>query len=154
MVVEHTFVTTLERDDALAHAHALLERLGFLRGGAGEWTRGADKPAAFLPPAAQPQALRLDYDRGRVTLAASLLDAGQPTPAGRELLLALASALEQVLCQGAAPARFVDGILSVERQGRAEAEARRRRRNRILGLVLVGPFILALLIIAIASAAR
>ena len=82
MVVEHIFVTTLESPEALSAASAFLQAGGFaavsesafrLDGG---WTtlemqrgkkRGRPKSVADCP-----QQVRLEWDRGRVTVAASI----------------------------------------------------------------------------------
>jgi hypothetical protein len=83
LVIEHTFVTTLDSHDALALASDMLSRRGFVTEGESgfqlgeEWTtlqmkRGKKSAARAKTPSECPQQVRLEWDRGRVTLAASI----------------------------------------------------------------------------------
>src|SRR3954452_20642571 len=83
MVIEHQFVTTMEGSDAMRAASEFLTARGFAVKGqndfavGGGWTtleviRGKSNAARAKSIAELPQRLRLDYDRGRVTVAATL----------------------------------------------------------------------------------
>src|SRR3712207_6576985 len=80
MVVEHVFVTTLEAPDALTRASEFLAAGGFVvqeqkafpLGGwnAVEVTRGKSNAARAKSVEELPQRVRVEWDRGRVTVAA------------------------------------------------------------------------------------
>ncbi len=84
MVIEHTFVTTVPCRDALTAASAMLGHGGFVaegenafRVGETEWTsiqmmRGKKSIAKAKDPSECPQRVLLHWDRGRVTVAASI----------------------------------------------------------------------------------
>jgi hypothetical protein len=126
MVVEHTFVTTLEPADALHRASEFLARHGFSAVTTGgfavgdtQWTglkmsRGKKLARSAKSVSQLPQMLRLDYDRGRVTLAISITPSGvwgrgrfgsDPKPDSKHMrlhtamLTAIASGLELLLVQ-------------------------------------------------------
>lgn len=140
MLVEHSFVTTLDAQAALAAADALLWALGFQREASSgdtvlEYRRGLAKAARAKKVSDLPQRVRLEYDRGRITLGASIEVFRKSTPLHRDVLLALAEAVECVVARGSTPeearARW-DGVHAhIE-----ERAAARRRRDRII-LVIV-----------------
>lgn len=81
MVVEHTFVTTMEPADAMRTAADMLSRYGFtavnevaFQVGDGEWKtlevrRGMAKPHKSKGYQDLPQQIRVEWDRGRVEVA-------------------------------------------------------------------------------------
>src|SRR4051794_16092301 len=84
MVVEHIFITTLEAPDALRLASQFLNARGYIAsaqsafaiGGGGGWnvlemTRGKKSAAKAKSVIEFPQTIRIEWDRGRVTVAAS-----------------------------------------------------------------------------------
>jgi hypothetical protein len=107
MLVEHTFVTTLEADEALRDAGEFLCGLGFtLRaGGPGELEAARGRQRASTSRTSQlPQNLKLVFDRGRVTLAAGILaPGGKDKPVHAEYMTALATALEALLVDRCPP---------------------------------------------------
>jgi hypothetical protein len=83
VVIEHTFVTTLEAAEALEATSSFLQARGFtmssaagLAGGSSvgrlEMLRGKENPARAKSVAELPQTIRVDFDRRRVTLAVSI----------------------------------------------------------------------------------
>lgn len=116
MVIEHSFVTTLEAAPAMEAAHATLRRHGFARSTFGaadsvELRRGKTSASRAKTVAELPQAVRIHWDRGRVTMALSIdnyaMWGAQASLTGSsnskklklhtELLTAIAVALEKVL---------------------------------------------------------
>ncbi len=137
MIVEHSFVTTLDRDRAFSVADELLGTLRFtpesapastgptvaelraarsditsaLRFDGGPthrqttraWRRGAKRPSGARGQNDLPTRVRMDFDRGRVVVAASVDAPGMDTPKlPRLLAVGVTLALESALCKGAA----------------------------------------------------
>src|SRR5262249_14921959 len=85
MIVEHTFVTTLDAPDALRRASRLLEDHGFKAEEPSAFEpsssgprdlklqRGQRKPARARSIVQLPQEIRLQWDRGRITVAMSIV---------------------------------------------------------------------------------
>src|SRR6188474_2921057 len=84
MIVEHVFITTMEAPDALRLASQFLSSRGFEAvhqeafqlGAPDTWNvlemrRGKKTPAKAKSHLELPQQVRLEYDRGRIALAAS-----------------------------------------------------------------------------------
>ena len=84
MVVEHTFITTIEGHDALRMAWELLVSRGFAplppleaaqlphSPNAVELRRGRENPDRAKSVVELPQFVRVEWDRGRVTVAAAI----------------------------------------------------------------------------------
>ena len=84
MVIEHTFVTTMEPADTMRAAADLLTRRGFENAGgsafavgSGEWNtlemrRGKNKAAKAKNIAQLPQTAHVHWDRGRVSIALAI----------------------------------------------------------------------------------
>src|SRR5688572_22889522 len=164
MVVEHTFVTTLSDHEALGAATTLLGSRGFsaVGGGAfpmdGAWThveltRGKTNPARAKSIAELPQNVRIEFDRGRICMAASVTpwqrggreqipgemttrSNKRPHPLQQELLLALVAAMELLLVHRAPPERCVARLDQVEANIQEYARRMRRRHWIIAGIVL------------------
>ena len=166
MVVEHTFITTVEGHDALRMAWELLVSRGFGPlpaaeaaqrppvHNAVELRRGRENPDRAKSVVELPQFVRVEWDRGRVTVAASItprtawgrqyapgaivskpLSAREPDQ--ENLLLAVVGSLEMLLAHGRAPAECVAGLDQIQYQ-LVEMARRKRRRNWmiLLGVVL------------------
>jgi hypothetical protein len=151
MVVENTFVTTLEAQDALDRVHRLLEEHGFesvQQTGFNvdanqvstflEMTRGRKNAKVNTCAVDCPQRLCLEWNRGRVTLANSIHTARKPKQTHRDLGMLLSRTIQLSLVQ-ADQAEESDLELK-------ELEASIRRKHRrgviirwsILGLFLAG----------------
>jgi hypothetical protein len=101
MLVEHMFVTTLPSEQAMMRAMQVLVRLrfSFLKWDSSELhaTRGRVWPI-WGTLAKRPQSVRVHYDRGRVTLAASIVSKDLAvSPECGQFLTTLASTLEQAM---------------------------------------------------------
>ena len=179
MVVEHVFVTTLGATDAMRMAAEFLASRGFINSeqsafqvGQTEWTalemrRGRKTASHNRGVLDRPHSVRLEYDRGRVVVAASI-DARTRSfwmGTGRELsssstraqpyvnlLMTITQSLEQLLANGrspeqaAAPWTVLDSELA--------ASDRTYRRRRVITLWIATIFavsMVALMIFAITS---
>jgi hypothetical protein len=162
LVVEHSFVTTLSGHDALSTATTLLSRIGFAadsQGGAVaneveqmsiQMKRGKKTVRLASSPLEYPQRIRIDWDRGRVVVAASietLLDS-QQLRLKKEFweaiarkhsapMLALATGLEDVLSGHREPDAVLQGWLALEEPIRRQAEKRRRVIRMIMWIIVV-----------------
>jgi hypothetical protein len=107
MLVEHTFITTRPASDALDAAGALLAGLQFFvenpheptANASRQWRRGKllARRATYL--ADLPQRVRIDFDRGRVSVAGFVELRHQRQHAARDVMVAITVALEQLLAQ-------------------------------------------------------
>lgn len=149
MLVEHSFVTTLEKEDALRVAAEFLRVLGFSDPVRTESRllarRGLAKPKGNVSFIDLPQTVELEFDRGRVAVAASLQEYGKVHDAQRQLVIGVVRGLESLLV------RFVDPTdaraLHDEAFQRVDAEFRRRKQSRralviCLLIFLAGVFVL------------
>ena len=101
MLVEHTFVTTLDMGEAMGLAHGFLRRLGFrlksVTPNAIQGVRGRKRPTSRKVKLL-PQSVDLTYDRGRVTVAATIMPRGRKgRPIYGDLMTSLARGLEMLL---------------------------------------------------------
>lgn len=177
MVIEHIFITTLDGPLALERARQFLERRSFyrvsdesryerLRSGTSAMPeklrlivcRGEEKPAAAKTVADLPQHVSVEFDRGRVTLAAEIVPSPLWGGAGifhsdghparmqlhEELLHAIATGLERTLTQDIS-LEEADRAWAAAEQNIAEAAAARRKRITIG----VGIFILLIVLIIV-----
>jgi hypothetical protein len=163
MLLEHTFVTTVEGAEALrmcsallaVHGFAAVPRPGFQVGEALlelELTRGRKSPSRAKTAMELPQQVLVQFDRGRITLAATItprtwggreyppgafmtVSSKKPQPLQQEMLLAIAEAVEQRLVAGHAPDQCL------QRLGRAEQAIRdhrkRQRRKHWIALAVI-----------------
>ena len=120
MIVEHTFVTTLDTEEALARGEEYCSEAGFLVERTGQslsCTRGP-KARQSVRKSKFEQSLKLDYDRGRVTIVAAL----QP-PGGREsskqgeCLLALVRGLHACVDEGVDSVAASDAYRTFDKMG-------------------------------------
>jgi hypothetical protein len=103
MLAEHTFVTTLDADEALGRATGLLQELGFaveLNTDALEARRGKRDPARARNHNQLPQSVRLEFDRGRITAAVGIRERRKADVLHRDMVTSLARALESHLAHG------------------------------------------------------
>lgn len=163
MVIEHSVVTTLEAAHAIEACARLLTPLGFKpvtpepAGPApshaardpdlppiesAEWSRGVRRQSFRMGVGNVAQHVRVDFDRGRLSIAASIATPGRPPKRLRELHLELADAL----------GRAAQGI-----QTPADAGARAaalndaiRKRDRIGCIAVLVLVLVPLVILAVA----
>ena len=171
MLVEHTFVTTMEAAEAMQAASAFLQEFGFVAEAerafqvdavwnAIEMKRGSSKPRRNLPIRDWPQQVRLEWDRGRVEIAASMapptrrgLDTGsgdigrRDTATVQEVLLAFAQCLEVLLTDR--DPQHARQILGRAEQQMTEKAARDRRRRRLVTLIAVAFFVLLISVLVV-----
>lgn len=174
MIVEHAFVTTMEASEALQLASAFLTARGFEAASQGAfavdglWTsaafrRGQAKARRAKSIAELPQQVHLEWDRGRVTVAASIEHAERSSfsmgeikadsPKLRihtDLLLAIARGLEMVLAENQ-PAEHAYQQWDHVNQFIAENARRKRGRSRILIAVAIVLFALTIGMIVLAT---
>ena len=180
MVIEHEFVTTLDRNAALSSAARFLSEGGFSSDGNAfavgqtEWEslevkRGKKSAARAKNISELPQRIIVNYDRGRVTVAASItashawggsssfsIGIGSDAPAEsqkkmvlhQQLLIAIANGLECALTPGH------DDLIAHSHWRAAEQAitqaARKRKRTALIvgGLVILG-FAILIAVVAI-----
>jgi hypothetical protein len=159
MLAEHAFVSRLEADDVRRQCTGLLEALGFacdvpsdalLHG-----QRGGVAVGRARSPAEWPLHVRVQYDRGKGAVAASIEEGRtkKPGPAGERLLLELLRLLEAA--SGGAPAagegaRSWNELLAATQA--EQAAGRSRRSGAIVGCVIVAVvFLLLVAILAVAG---
>jgi hypothetical protein len=176
VVIEHVFVTTLEPTDALRRAAEFLASGGFESTTSqafsldSAWTslqmrRGRKKAASARTISQLPQNVRLDFDRGRVTVALSIaanavwggrsffaITSTMDTPENpkkmklhAELLTAIATGLEQSLA-GQQPIELARAQWDQAEQAVLAAAKRRKRR------ILIGTFSVILIFVLIIAA--
>src|SRR5438874_1341924 len=139
MVVEHTFITRLDAEPTMRAAFTYLQERGFVSDEpAGfrfedEWKslrmkrgRKGTAKSAILD---LPQTIHLEWDRGRVNVAAAIEIPKKELPAHSELLISITLALEELLTHQFPSAQAgrrwgeIEAVHDYER-----IEKRRRRR--------------------------
>ena len=161
MVIEHQFVTTMDAPEAMRTASEFLTSRGFAVKGqnafavGGGWTtlevsRGRKNAARAKSVAELPQRVRLDFDRGRMTVAAAIeyfrhgafgTSAREPAPDSKKvrdhaaLLTAIVQGLELLLANRLPPEQASSEWATVEQ--RIIQEGRRRRRRNFLAAVII-----------------
>jgi len=159
MLAEHAFVSRLEADDVRRRCTGQLEALGFacdvppdalLHG-----QRGGVAVGRARAPAEWPLHVRVQYDRGRVAVAASIDESRtkKPGPAGERLLLELLRLLEAAACgapeTGEAFRSWNDLLVATQAE---QGAGRSRRSGAIVGCVIVAVvFLLLVAILAVAG---
>ena len=162
MVVEHAFITTLEAPDALRLASHFLASRGFEATAQGafamgpegwnvlEMTRGRKRAQRAKSVVEYPQQIRLEWDRGRVTVAASALSPqenqvrtwntrpkGAPAQLQQQLLLGLCTHLQQLLEAQLDMTQVAYAWTASEEQIQKQDRSRRRRNTWIAITLLV-----------------
>ena len=185
MIVEHVFITTLEAPEAIRLASQVLSSRGFVARAVAAIEVAAPGAVAGTPPRSAglemargkasaararsidelPQRLRLDWDRGRVTVAACIeyfqhgsfnvgtqRDPAPDSPKVRshvELMTAVVGALEMSLAHRVPVEEATRRWAEVENRLREESRRKRHRRNVILWSVLGGIVLLVVVIIVL-----
>lgn len=150
MLAENVFVTTLEAPEAFAAAGSLLELSGFSHAGTADesraqWSRGPAKPG-YRSLKKLPMRLRMDFDRGRVTLALSIDEPRRPEKLVGAYGLAVLNALQahvtgrSTLADAGGPIEEAD-----------DAVRRRYFRQNLVIWTILGVFI-GLIVLGIAAA--
>lgn len=151
MLMEHSFVTTLSQSQAWELAENALFTLGFsrsnVRGDSGIcFQRGVSSPAKASKISDLPQEVRMEFDRGRVNLAASVRLHRKASQLHRDMLITLARVLEQVVGQGT-------GIeLARATWDSLEASIERSARNATRTKFVIVAFLAVFIIVVLASA--
>lgn len=160
MLVEHTFVTTLELDETFTAARGFLENLGFeitpgdQEPSSLEMRRGRFKGGNWGRVSESAQFVRLDFDRGRVTVAASVHERRKANRAYTALLSALTRALERVLVEFAPTSEARAEWDEADREVEHRAARRRRWINFGVGCLIVFVVFVVVLIVAMALAGK
>jgi hypothetical protein len=167
MVVEHTFVTTMAAAETMSTAAHFLQEFGFVAEGqqafameGGVWDslevrRGVPKRGNRPRIREWPQQVRLEWDRGRVEVAASAMPPPRGTldsrgdsirkkemPLVQDMLTGVARALELLLV-ARQPDRARAELAAVD-QRLSEISQRDRRRARVWMLFAVVLVVLAI----------
>ncbi|MCB9853496.1 MAG: hypothetical protein H6819_10405 [Phycisphaerales bacterium] len=148
MILEHDFITTRPEEDAFATIGRLLADLGFKekRNSDGrDFVRGLKRASAARRPSDLPQTVRVEFDRGRVSLGIVLETHGAIKPAHREMLHTLAVVIENVVSRDVSP--------DIARRPWDLFEAIHKKRRGFLEnvmLVILVLLLLVLLVVAIA----
>ena len=177
MVVEHVFITTMEAPEALQAASQFLARRGFsarpqegfAMGAGGAWNvlemaRGTHNPRKAKSVVQYPQTVRLEWDRGRVTVAAASTsyqearsdymgrrNKGKVAQWQQQVLVGLVTQLQNLL-EGRMDPEQLAATWTAEEDELHERDRRRRRRNVWTAVVIVVLFIGALVAIGVAAA--
>ena len=178
MVIEHVFVTTLEAPDALRRSSEFLASGGFVVQGQnafqlGSWNgvelvRGKQNAARAKSIEELPQRVKIEWDRGRVTVAAYIqafaphtftIGSGVELPANSpkvrlhaQLMTAIVQGLELLLAYHQPPEEAGRAWQMVRVQ--VEEDARRRRRNRWITVAVVVVIFALLIALAIYANTR
>ncbi len=159
MVVEDYFVTTLPAGEALSVTQAILSADGFrdIVGAAQNPNAGASllymkrgKPMLQRKASVRdlPQEIRLEYDRGRVNIAASIHRRGKERYAHAELLIALLTTI-RLLLTGQLPIEQARATLSeLESELDARTPIPQSAAYILAGVLLAVLAILALFVVA------
>jgi hypothetical protein len=148
MVVEHSFITRLGPDETMRtaldylreHGFSNAEAVGFRMAG-DPWTslkvhRGG-KVTPRTAVADLPQVVHLEWDRGRVNVAASIEVPKKELRDHSQLLISITLALEELLATGMPPVEAGRDFRQVEIElARAREEQRRRHRRRTITALL------------------
>ncbi len=146
----------MDESNALRVAESFLFELGFSldeRVPRGITTRrGHDRPSASRAISQLPQNVRVEFDRGRVTIGASIREIGKATDLHKDLMLAIVSGLESVLVQRQMPEQARQPVDEVEQRiGQRHAKRRRRQRGCVIALVVVLVAIVVLITVAVVN---
>jgi hypothetical protein len=151
MMVEHSFVTTLSETEAMHRGAEFLAHLGFKSSiNAGQLPQTL-RPGAglerFKPIIGLPRQIRLEFDRGRITAAASIEPRGKAINMYKDMLLAIVTGLERKLALGEPDESAATDWTRLMHQ--LEARRRRDQRFKLIALAISGAVILTLIIRAV-----
>lgn len=153
MIVEHTFVTTLEARDAFALANDALGHKGFsiadgVPSRSQQWRRGKKTTNRSRGVLKLPQSLRMEFDRGRINLAACIENDKRRKKKSQALMIAYAESLEALLVDHRKTEEAFTGSDAVEKKIR-----RGEMAWRITGVSLL-LFVVGIIGIGIYGASR
>jgi len=138
MVVEHEFVTTLEEEEAMQRAELALRAMGFERdagapGGGLVFKRGKKSASRARKVNQLPQVAAVQFDRGRVTVAASLEWPRKPKAPHKAMMMALAGTVERAVAEAGTGADVLAEWRAVNQSIDQQA-----RRNSIIAWTVLG----------------
>ncbi len=140
MLVEHVFVTTKEAAEALTAARDFLAKGGFRVAveteNVLEMKRGREKVGQAKGLLQLPQQVRVEFDRGRVSVAVLIQHDVKASSKCRELLLMIAQGLENLLARGVPAAEVRRPLDALETQIAADF-SRRHRRTIIFAIAVL-----------------
>jgi len=148
MIVEHEFITTLEKDEALARAAQFLQRAGFsassLADDVLEASNGKGRRRRTASKLAQHATVR--FDRGKVQIAVGITRRRHKLkPIHRNLLLGIANGLDLYLGEQIPLER------SAAHWASAEDTIRRRRRRHAILMGVTASILIALIVFLIVA---
>jgi len=158
MVVEDDFVTTLDADAALSLAHDGFapppapqspSPLSFIH-----VRRGRRRPGRYTRLRELPQEVRLEYDRGRVNIAASIEPRGRDRYVHAELLVAIVATLRLLLTGQVASEQAGATLGAVESELEGRSAPAKTPAHLVVGVVLAAPALLAMVIMGVFSMSK
>ena len=135
MIVEHEFITTLEKEETLVRAGQFLAHAGFRPGASTSDTieTATSKKRRHRPASKLRQHASVEFDRGRVQVAVGITRRRHKLKTRhRNLLMGIALGLEQFLCKNVPLHEAAEPWAIAENTIR-----RRRRRANIIGITIV-----------------
>ncbi len=154
MLVEHSFVTTLESGEALDRIQEVIVELDFRieRRTDSHLTarRGLKSPARARSLRDLPQGLQADFDRGRIDMAISVEVRRKALDLYRDMLLGVAKALEARVTGGLTAEKAVEALRGLHRRLDREAFRRQIRRRIVVlavALAVAGAMVVAALMV-------
>jgi hypothetical protein len=150
VIVEHTFVTTRPEPEAFATAGELMSLLKFSPApdpspASREWSRGRRDARQTGFMSNLPQRLRINFDRGRISVAGSVELRNKKQLEARDTMVAITVALEHLLAHGQSLATSAADVLAKQAW---IARMDRRRKYVILGMVAIPSALLTAAIVA------
>ncbi len=140
MLVEHTFVTTYDGPEAMRIARELLVSFGFVPEQESERTlqlrRGIRHPAYAENINQLPQSIVMEFDRGRVTVAAFIQEHRKPTALHNQFVTVIAQVLERLLANREKPMQARQPWDDVQKKINVGIQKVRRWRRWILIILI------------------
>jgi len=141
MLVEHTFITTLDEEPAFTRASEYLGRWGFSleERGAGRLVmrRGLKTSKKTVSFDRLPQTVEFEFDRGRVTVVAAIQEPGKVHRLHRDLVLTIVRAMEAVLAHDATGEGHASTWTHVHNEIQREHQRRRGWQNCGIGCLVI-----------------
>jgi hypothetical protein len=177
MLIEHTFVTTLEAPQAMELACSFLRELGFAVSNLpsvadGAWLQSLELTRGDRPhpdPRRSRQTVHLAFDRGRMTIATSISPArrgsfgisassigGEPSATSQwgqphaQRMVALADTLESLIARGQSPQEVWRSWMAIENASSRKAFA--ARQSSMIKGTMIALVVLLLIVCLIGSA--
>lgn len=137
MIVEHEVVTTLPATEAMERVRHAARAMGFTVEEASETRlrarRGEQRAVRARSARELPQALRVDFDRGRLSLAIVAHERRRkPERLEREMLLEIARVIERGVTEGTADPPLLDAWAPLDADLARIARFSRRSRRALL----------------------